>query len=310
MGCAKYGGGVHIYQGAFAMDSGEISENTTQQGGGISIQGNAKNIPFINISGGAITGNTDNTSAPGIYIGAAYTNQISNNANISDGIYLANAPAYITPTSALTHDLKIQIPSAGLVANRVVAAGSSYTLKNTDCQRLKLVGTSEWYLKLNSSNQICLTKDPPNYSPYSIKLDERDADELEGNSFLVDVSLSGMDASTLSEIETYIRYDGGLVSFAEGSGDSGLSPAGITVEPVSGESIIELTLQGGSVVMAENATIKLATLKFTPRENSGTAVFSIENTETHDTFVTESGGGGPARRRHYKHGVKTPYGNF
>ena len=41
--------------------------------------------------------------------------------------------------------------------------------------------------------------------------------------------------------------------------------------------------------MEADSAIKLATLKFSPRENSGPAEFSILNNETHDSFVTESG---------------------
>ena len=108
------------------------------------------------------------------------------------------------------------------------------------------MGTSEWYLKLDDK-QIKMTDKDQKYSTYSVLIDEHNsADDPTGSDFEVDVRLSGMDASSLSGIETYIRYDGDLVSFTSGSGDSSLSPAGITVEPVSGANIIKLTLQGGA----------------------------------------------------------------
>ena len=141
-----WGGGVYN-MGAFTMDGGEISNNTAGRGGAVYHADGS-----CTITGGVINGNHNTFSGTGLYAREDFS--VGGGADLKDGIYLVtNKKALVT--SALSNSIQIEGMEGTPAAGTVVAAGSSYTISDTDFGKFSINDTA-WALNKNESGQIVL----------------------------------------------------------------------------------------------------------------------------------------------------------
>jgi uncharacterized protein YjdB len=146
-GYNQTGGGVLVYSGSFAMESGTITGcRASISGGGVFVDSGS-----FALTGGSITQNTSDGVGGGVCLGAQGTLDLSgaptvknNTANgATSNVYLeanGSSTAVITVVSALTgSDGSVGVSSALAVNGagaKVVAAGSGYTLTEDDLKKL------------------------------------------------------------------------------------------------------------------------------------------------------------------------------
>lgn len=142
----SWGGGVYN-MGTFTMDGGEISDNTAGRGGAVYHADGT-----CTITGGTISGNHNTYSGTGLYAREDFS--IGGSANIADGIYLVTGKKALV-TSALSNSIQIEGMEGAPVTGTVVAAGSSYTISDTDFGKFSIKDNA-WTLEKNAGGQICL----------------------------------------------------------------------------------------------------------------------------------------------------------
>lgn len=142
----SWGGGVYN-MGAFTMDGGEISNNTAGRGGAVYHADGS-----CTITGGVINGNHNTFSGTGLYAREDFS--VGGGADLKDGIYLVtNKKALVT--SGLSNAIQIEGMEGTSASGTVVAAGSSYTISDSDFQKFSIADTA-WKLEKNAGGQIIL----------------------------------------------------------------------------------------------------------------------------------------------------------
>ena len=242
----SWGGGVYN-MGTFTMDGGTISDNTAGRGGAI-----YHSAGSCTVTGGTISGNHNTYSGTGLYAREDFS--IGGNAKIEDGIYLVTGKKALV-TSALSNNIQIEGMEGTPTAGTVVAAGSSYTISNTDFGKFSINDTA-WALNKNESGQIVLksTSTPPTQSSdatlsaltYTV-----------GNGQAVNVPNFTASTTSYNVVLPFGTSQTAVIALTGTVNDNGASittNAGVTLSNGSGTATITVT--------AEDGTTKTYTVNF------------------------------------------------
>ncbi|MCQ5128893.1 S-layer homology domain-containing protein [Butyricicoccus faecihominis] len=284
----SWGGGVYN-MGMFMMDGGTISDNTAGRGGAI-----YHSAGSCTVTGGTIGGNHNTYSGTGLYAREDFS--IGGNAKVEDGIYLVTGKKALV-TSALSNNIQIEGMEGTPAAGTIVAAGSSYTISDTDFGKFSINDTA-WALNKNESGQIVLKS--TSVPTYAVELWRGDSKVEPNGDFttLADAITAAQDGdklkitATIDLGENGVTIDGksltldlnGQTITYSGTGNAITleNSAGLTVTGTGGE--LKATYSLGQAIL-NNSTGTVTVNGGTVSATTGTAILN-NSTGT----VTVSGG--------------------
>lgn len=256
----SWGGGVYN-MGMFMMDGGTISDNTAGRGGAI-----YHSAGSCTVTGGTIGGNHNTYSGTGLYAREDFS--IGGNAKVEDGIYLVTGKKALV-TSALSNNIQIEGMEGTPAAGTIVAAGSSYTISDTDFGKFSINDTA-WALNKNESGQIVLkSTSVPTY-----------AVELLRNGSKVSEHATLADAITAANTGDTLKITAGIDLGTTGVEISGkpltLDLNGQTITYSGGDSAITLENSAGLTVTDGSTGGKLETTLGNAIYNTSTGTVTVE----------------------------------
>lgn len=288
----SWGGGVYN-MGMFMMDGGTISDNTAGRGGAI-----YHSAGSCTVTGGTIGGNHNTYSGTGLYAREDFS--IGGNAKVEDGIYLVTGKKALV-TSALSNNIQIEGMEGTPAAGTIVAAGSSYTISDTDFGKFSINDTA-WALNKNESGQIVLKS--TSVPTYAVEL-LRNGSKVSEHATLAAAITAAQDGDTLKITdnidlgETGVEIDGktltldlnGQTITYAGSGTGSTynaialsNGAGLTVTGTGGE-LKATGSYGKAICNTSTGTVTVAGGTVSATDTYGTAILNDST-----GAVTVSGG--------------------
>jgi len=146
---ANYGGGVHVHGGTFTMTGGTISANSSSYGGGVDISASSSYNGTFTMSGGTISGNTPSAAGGGVRVGSNCTftmsgGTISGNraGNNGGGVLLANGAEFNMSAGNITDNTAGSDGNGGGVY--VGGSESVFTMSGGTISGNSVPGSAAW----------------------------------------------------------------------------------------------------------------------------------------------------------------------